>query len=230
MYINYKPVAIFWRILTAVLGSIAFVNNSQLISGNMVFPVQRFEYDIGVLTTLYYIVLSFWQLADTKNEKTSLWLNFKYTLMMDLCFVFFVGLVVIHKGHLPDDNESISNYVFSNFNVYLLPFLVLIDWLLFDKKGGLKNVLIVISCIPIWLYSVVTYIMIAIGSIPGFYTYPYFFMSLKDGNTAVNLSLLFTMQILFIVLCYLFILIDKIPSFFSGIASKFKKAESEGGG
>ena len=87
-----------------------------------------------------------------------------------------------------------------------------------------------ISCIPIWLYSVVTYIMMAIGNIPGFYTYPYFFMSLKDGNTAVNLSLLFTMQILFIVLCYLFILIDKIPSFFSGIASKFKKAEGEGGG
>ena len=196
------------------------------MSGTIQLQFQFFDYDIAILTALYYVILSFWQMADTKNEKSSLWINCKYTLMLNLILIFLVDLIVIQKGHLPEDADI--RFMFSHFTIYILPFLVLLDWLLFDSKGNFNNKFILFACIPLWLYVIVVYTLKAIGNIEGFYDYPYFFMSLSEGNQSLHLSLLFTIHIAFIVLCYLIIQIDGLPAFFAGIASKIKKPKSEG--
>ena len=197
MYIKYKPVAVFWHILIFVSCVIALFDSSEFTSGNIQFKFQFFEYDICILTACYYFILSCWQLGSS-SDKSSLWIGFKYVLMMNLWLIFLVALIVINNGRLPEDADI--KFVFSHFTVYLLPFLILIDWLLFDSKGNFKNSFLLFACIPSALYVFIVYILKAIGDVRGFEGYPYFFMNLSDEDKVLHFSLMAAILIAFIVL------------------------------
>ncbi len=223
MYIKYKPISVFWHFLISACTTFSVLYSSGIMSGNFRWQFQFFDYDIAILTAVYYFILAFWQMGSSQDGKTSLWIGFKFTLITNLCLIFLVSMIIIYNGDLPEDADI--KFIFSRFTVYILPFLVLMDWLLFDSKGNFKNNFIFFAFIPIVLYGFTVYLLTAIGGITGFYDYPYFFMDLGSDEWKLHFSLLAVIQIAFLVLCYLLVVVDGLPALFSGITAKFKKSE-----
>ena len=77
MYIGYKPLAVFWRMIIALLGTVALLFNFILNAKIQIIQLEYFYNLITIFTVIYYYVLSFWQINNTNKGKTCLvpWLK-----------------------------------------------------------------------------------------------------------------------------------------------------------
>lgn len=234
MYISWKPLAVFWRIIIALTGTVALLFNFGILKANVQLAQIEYFYNIiAILTVTYYYVLSFWQINNTKKEKTCLAPWLKGTLTVSC-----VGIMII--SHFFINNNVVPNwdtYFVANTLHYIIPTMVIIDWLIFDKKGFFKPFFPIIWTIPAILYSVYVYVSVlilnrSVGieksfcypiSNCGSYPYPFFNM---DANGIINtVATLLLLAVILLVIGYLMYGIDIIPGKVSGLISSRKKSE-----
>ncbi|MEE0059690.1 MAG: hypothetical protein UE295_02555 [Acutalibacteraceae bacterium] len=234
MYISYKPLAVFWRIIISLTGTIALLFTFGLTQAKFQTIQLEFFYNlITILTVVYYYVLSFWQINDTKKEKTCLLPWLKGMLTVSCAGIFIITYFFINHQQIP----RWDNYFIANITHYVIPAMVVIDWFLFDKKGFFKPFFPIIWIIPAMLYTVYSYVSVLVlhrtikleGSFCypisgcGNYPYPFFNMELNGISNTIGKLLLFAL--VFIVFGYIMYFIDIIPSKVGGFLSSRKKSE-----
>lgn len=224
MYIRFKPLAVFWRIILAVIGTVGLLMDIGIFRGT--FIPQRFEYFTtlsNVFVVIYFYVLAFWQISNNDEEKTCIAPWLKGMITLSICVTGLIAHIILNKGVVPSWKE----YTALNILHYITPFMVVIDWLFFDKKGNYKTFFPFIWCIPAYVYMIYTYISVLVLKIKvGMRVgsdYPYDFLDIAKNGIATTLSLIVVLTLCFIILGYVFLFIDQFPARFSAFTSKFKK-------
>ena len=69
MYISWKPLAVFWRIIISLTGTVALLFSFGILKADVQLgQIEYFHNIIAIFTIIYYYVLSFWQINNTKKE------------------------------------------------------------------------------------------------------------------------------------------------------------------
>ena len=234
MYISWKPLAVFWRIIIALTGTIALLFNFGLAQAK--FQTIQLEYFynlITIITVVYYYILFFWQINNTKKEKTCLAPWLKGAITVSCAGILIITYFFINYRQIP----RWDNYFIANITHYFLPAMVILDWLLFDKKGYFKVFFPIIWTIPPMLYTIYSYVSVLVlqrnlnleksfcypitGC--GNYAYPFFNIEVNGISNTIGKLLLFSL--IFIVFGFLMYLIDIIPGKVSNFISSRKKGE-----
>ncbi len=227
MYINYKPLAVFLRMIIAMGGTLLLVARIQ----PQLSQLNYYSTIITLLIVIYYYMLSFWQINNTKKDKTCIapWLKGMLTLSS------VAGCAVTH--FLINDNAipNWSQNLVSNIITYLLPAALVIDWLLFDKKGNYKMFFPFIWCIPAALYTVYVYITVLVldkqlnffdsHPYPFKSPYPYPFFDIAANGTVTTVATLLMLAVCFIALGFIIYLIDMLPVKFKTFVNSKKSSD-----
>lgn len=233
MYIGYKPLAVFWRMIIALLGTVALFFNFILNAKIQVIQLEYFYNLITIFTVIYYYVLSFWQINNTHKEKTCLVPWLKGAITVSSAGVVLVSFFFLNNLTIPLWNT----YFIANVMHYVIPIMVIADWLLFDKKGSFKPFFPILWTIPSALYTAYVYISVLVMNRPvgsetkfcypisncGSYPYPFFNINANGIiNTVAKLLLL---AVILISIGYIMYGIDIIPRKVGGFISSRKKSE-----
>lgn len=234
MYISWKPLAVFWRIIISLTGTIALLFTFGLTQAKFQTIQLEFFYNIiTILTVVYFYVISFWQINNTKKEKTCLLPWLKGMLTVSCAGILIITYFFINHRQIPQWDK----YFIANITHYVIPAMVVIDWFLFDKKGHFKPFFPIIWTIPAMLYTVYSYVSVLVlhrnikleGSfcypIFGCGNYPYPFFNIEANGISNTIGKLLLFSLVFIVFGYLMYFIDIIPSKVSGLLSSRKKGE-----
>lgn len=227
MYISYKPVVVFWRILTALGGALGLLLNFGIFSGKIdTLEFQYFTNLSSIAATLYFLVLSFWSINNEEKEKTCLVPWLKSMLTFSMCVTGLIAHFILNRCEIPTGDGTVAN----NILHYLLPAMVVLDWLLFDKKGNYKVFFPFLWCIPPYLYLIYTYVVVLImdGTVGKSGKYPYSFMDIDANGVVTTICLIITLTIAFIALGFIVYGIDKLPEKFTELISKLKPKPKEG--
>lgn len=225
MYIRYKPLAVLWRMAIALVGTIALIAKLDLFGES--FSLTSFHYFdilITIVTVIYYFVLSFWQASRPDNEKTCLLPSFKGTLMLSMCLIGLVSYLIVNRGRISDGLD----FLWANIIHYALPIVIVLDWILFDKKGDFKIWFPFIWCIPPFLYTMTVYLAVyAFNGRVGIYgRFPYEFMNMDLNGAATTIAIIITMLLAFIILGFAFFGLDQLPQKLSSMLPKKKSEET----
>ena len=120
---------------------------------------------------------------------------------------------------------------------YVIPIMVILDWLLFDKKGFFKTFFPILWTIPSALYTAYVYISVLImnrpvGSKTNFCypinncgNYPYPFFNIEANGIINTVAKLLLLVVVLISIGYIMYGIDIIPRKVGGFISSKKKSE-----
>ncbi|MEE0858100.1 MAG: hypothetical protein U0M12_01340 [Acutalibacteraceae bacterium] len=226
MYIKFKPLAVFWRMIIALGGTVALLLNFNIFSEHPdLSKVQYFINIANILVVVYYFILSFWQINDTKNEKTCLCPWLKGTVTLTACSTCLLGHLFVNNNTIPDWN---SNFVINTL-YYIIPVMVVIDWVLFDKKGNYKIYFPLIWCIPSFLYAIYVYVSVLVlktkvGTAAGS-MYPYSFFDIDVNGVIHTVAMMLMFAFIIVALGFLFYAVDMLPNKLTGLLSKKKNPE-----
>ncbi len=225
MYIRYKPLAVLWRMAIAISGTIALIAKLDLFGGS--FSLTSFHYFdilITIVTVIYYFILSFWQVNHPDSEKTCLFPSFKGTLMLSMCLMGLVSYFIVNRGQISDN----LSFLWANIIHYALPIVIVLDWILFDKKGSFKIWFPFIWCIPPFFYMTTVYLVVYAfnGRVGDEGRFPYDFMNISLNGAATTLAIIITMMLAFVIIGFTFFALDQLPQKISSILPKKKSEEN----
>lgn len=233
MYIGLKPLAVFWRMIIALMGTVALLFTFM---SNAKFQTVQLEYFynlITIITVIYYYVLSFWQINNTNKEKTCLVPWLKGTITVSSAGVLLVSFFFINNHTVP----NWDTYLVANTMHYIIPAMVVADWLLFDKKGFFKPFFPIIWTIPSMLYVAYVYTSVlvmerSVGKVGVFCypitdcgSYPYPFFNIEANGIINTVAKLLLLAVVLLVIGYIMYGIDIIPSKVGGFISSHRKSE-----
>ncbi|MEE1126246.1 MAG: hypothetical protein U0L18_10010 [Acutalibacteraceae bacterium] len=234
MYISWKPLAVFWRIIISLTGTVALLFSFGILKADVQLgQIEYFHNIIAIFTIIYYYVLSFWQINNTKKEKTCLAPWLKGTITVSYAGIMIISFFFINHHTIP----NWDTYFVANTLHYIIPAMVIIDWLLFDKKGFFKLFFPIIWTIPAILYGVYVYVSVlvlnrAVGLEKSFCypikdcgSYPYPFFNVDVNGIINTVATLLLLAVIFLVVGYLMYGIDIIPGKVGGFISSRKKGE-----
>ena len=212
--------------IIALGGAVSHLLNFNIFSGHPdLSKIQYFINISSILVVVYYFVLSFWQINDTKNEKTCLWPWLKGTIILTSCSTCLLGHLFVNNNTIPDWN---SHFVINTL-YYIIPIMVIIDWILFDKKGNYKIYFPLIWCIPSFLYAVYVYVSVLVlqkkvGTVANS-MYPYSFFEIDANGIMHTVAMMFMFAVIIVGLSFLFYGVDMLPNKLNELLSKNKTVE-----
>lgn len=234
MNIGFKPLAVFWRMIIALMGTVALLFNFGIISGKVQSVQLEYFYNlITIVTVIYYYVLSFWQINNTNKDKTCLVPWLKGAITVSSAGVLIISFFFINNHTIPQWDK----YLVANTMHYIIPAMVIADWLFFDKKGTFKPFFPIIWTIPSLLYTVYVYTSVLflhrnVGSesdfcypITGCGIYPYPFFNIDTNGIINTIAKLLLLAVVLILVGYIMYGIDIIPGKVGGFISSRKKSE-----
>lgn len=233
MHIGFKPLAVFWRMIIALMGTVAllftFISNAKF----QTIQLEYFYNLITIVTVIYYYVLSFWQINNTNKDKTCLVPWLKGTITVSSAGMMVISFFFINNHTIP----QWDTYLVANAMHYIIPCMVVIDWLFFDKKGDFKPFFPIIWTAPSILYAVYVYVSVLVlergvgkqGSfcypITDCGSYPYPFFNIEANGIINTIAKLLLLAVILVVIGYLMYGIDIIPGKVGGFISSRKKSE-----
>jgi len=232
MYINYKPLAVFLRMIIAMGGTLLLLAALQLFSGEpQLKQLNYYSVIMLLITVIYYYVLSFWQINNTKKDKTCLAPWLKGTLMLSAIASCAVTHFLINGNSIPSWSDNFVNDTVT----YILPVVLFVDWLLFDKKGNFKLFFPFIWFIPAVLYTVYVYVaVLVLDKQMNFFAkypypfddvYPYPFFDIATNGTVTTVATLLMLAVGFIALGFVLFLLDMLPVRFRTFVESKKSSE-----
>lgn len=233
MYIGCKPLAVFWRIIIALSGTVALLFNFIINTKSQIVQLEYFYNLITIFTVVYYYVLSFWQINNTNKEKTCLIPWFKGAITVSSAGILIISFFFINNITIPQWDK----YFVANTMHYIIPIMVIADWLLFDKKGYFKPFFPILWIIPSMLYTTYVYVSVlvlnrSVGAENAFCypisncgNYPYPFFNI-DANGIINtVAKLLLLAVILLIVGYIMYGIDIIPNKVGKFISSKKKKE-----
>lgn len=204
---NYKISCIF-KFLIFIIGLISIIATSGILDNNLNLDIfTMFTTITNVLCTIYFLIEFIYQLKLKKIKNFSHIL--KNTLMMSITLTLLVAHFVLKMRF------SFNSFVELSFLGvhYIMPILIIIDWLIFDKKGTIKKYEPIIYLIMPLIYFVISLLAAEFGNGLGCNPpckYPYPFLDVYTlGIKQVMINCIF-IAIGCIVIGYTYFLTDNI--------------------
>lgn len=166
--------------------------------------ITKFTIHSNIIVTIIFAISTFYLLSN-KKEKHML------DISKNAALIYMIVVLTTYHFVLSSGGEYSGTRVITNFTLhYLIPILVLLNWILFEKKKwySYKSIFHILY-FPI-LYGVISLIR---GIIDGFY--PYFFFNPHDqlpdgvGSYTIVALVIIGFTIIYCILGYLLIFINR---------------------
>ncbi len=167
----------------------------------------------NILVLILYLISIIMLCVNSKADDTKAYHFVKGTALVTIMLTFFVYMFSLSPIYFVMDSSASSSanvLRISNILVHMLtPCMVLIDYLVFEKKGFLRKKYIPFWCIYPIFYLIYTYIYSNCGG--KFYSkkYAYFFLDIEKLGYPTVMFYILILTLFFVFLCYLFIALDK---------------------
>lgn len=209
MKINKSILSLFYKFVICVVGLFAVLLNCGILFGNIYFKSFTFFTTISnILCISYYIIDIIWLIFHYKQPKiTNICPNIKYAFMMNILITFVITQFIFRYSLVFGNSNHLSLFILH----YVMPLLVLFDWIMFDTKGYIKIKSTLSWIILPYIYVITCFICANIGLAMGNTnsSYPYFFLDIeKFGISKVFLNIFFLTLLFFFIGMIIYILDD----------------------
>lgn len=199
-HINNKTISVIYKALIVVLSLFSLLLQFKVFEG--LFDFAQFNYFTilsNIIALIYFCFAIIFE-SIKKNEK-SFAPVFKGLVTISLMITMFVSYFIL---------VDVPNTFSLKMLHFVIPLLVIFDWLIFDLKGQLRYDYIITWIVVPTLYLAYVFMMTALGKNVGDNSlYPYPFLDItSNGITNVILTIGF-LYFAFITISYLFVLLDK---------------------
>ena len=215
-------ISIIYKVVLCIVGIFSLVASTGVLDGNMNLNIFSMFTTLSNLLCVIYFILDIVYLIHNYNNKNMVeWFPLlKGITTMAITLTLIVAHFVLRMSFSFD---SFYNMSFLGLH-YIVPFMTILDWILFDNKGLIKVYSPLIWMIAPTVYMIVAYVSAFFGNgigVNGDSKYPYNFLDIdKLGISKVVLNTLY-IGIMFFVIGYIYYFIDKLMS------GKFKKRTSK---
>lgn len=212
MKVNNKYFSLFFKIILVLIAGYGLVIN--IFIGDLSVILEQLTY-FTVLSNLFCFILFIYLIINIIKNFDN-YDKIKPTKIRGLATTaIIITFLTFHFRLRPDVLNGLINYDISSLrNViahYVVPFMVVADWLLFEQKGnyGFKDPLK-------WLIVPMVYCLLIFLNAKFGYTYesgsnfPYTFLDMKIYGFDIIIYNLLTMLISIVVIFYTFIIMDKL--------------------
>lgn len=209
MKTNYK-LSCGLKFLIFLIGVLSILATSGVLDGNLNIDIfTMFTTITNLSCTIYYLVEFIYQLKIKKNRTFSRII--KNTLMMSITLTLLVAHFVLKMRFSFD---TFMNMSFLGVH-YIIPILIIIDWIIFEKKGKIKKVEPFIYLIMPAIYFIVALISAKFGHGLGCNStskYPYPFLDIEVLGIGKVLINCIVMKIGCLFIGYTYYFTDKLLS------------------
>lgn len=214
MYLQNRSLILTYRGLLVVAASLGILLELDVFKGHCHWDRFVFYTLLSNLACLLFFAAAFCQTAkllikDAPNGDASLWPHFKGAVTM----LITVTLLVYHFMLAPRliQNPDYGFWSLRNMLLhYVTPIMVILDWLLFDRKGGYRW-----YSPLLWLIIPVIYLIFILiraelaGVISHTHSrYPYFFLDVDVLGVRKVVMFVLAIAVFFVVMGYIFRLVD----------------------
>lgn len=211
MRIKNKYISAIFKLLTSLLGFYGLALSMNIFTPSPDFSGLRFFTNLSnLLSAIYFAVAAFVILFSKKNTATFFPI-LKGIVTMALTLTMIVAHFML-GGFMVGSIFSLSLL----FLHYICPILVILDWLLFDKKGLVKwySPLLWVAAPLVYLGFTMFFAYIARceGTLP---QYPYWFLDVDILGVGGVVTYVLVLLVAFIALGYVFFAADKAAAHFS---------------
>lgn len=208
---NKRSLGILIEVLMIILGSYGILIASGVFSGTFT-PVMFSYYTIisNIICVLYLIGKVTYKLKYPRRKKEFLE-NFKGAVIIGILLTGLVFHFLLGKQFSMNASKDMYTYIGNIIVHYIIPYSMLIDYLVFDLKGRFKKLApLTWTIIPI-LYFIFTLISGAFKLINyGGTYYPYWFLDIGQFGIIKVLENVSIITVIFIGVCYLLYLYDYV--------------------
>lgn len=200
-----SKVQLIYKLLIVISSAIGLFLNFRLapVSDMLLYFTTISNLGIFIFYLVSFILYAFNKLKDNKA-----YYIIKGMLTVNITLTLAVYNFVITGGELYDNNMLACSFVH-----LITPGLVIVDYILFGKKGNLKYSYPWIWSLSIILYTVMCCVYVALGGVfADGNSYPYPYMNYKQYGylgVAFNCSLIYAIYMLY---CYLIVFLDKLSA------------------
>ena len=186
-------------------GAIGIGAQMSLLSGDPNWGTFRYFTNLSNLAcVLYFLVAALWLIFKKDNKNTTLYPTLKYIVMMSITVTMLVAQFML-SGFTMDGTMGFALILLHR----VVPIMVILDWLLFDKKGLITKfapILGVIAPLIYFAYAVIAAQFETVLQNDSRYPYPFIDID-KLGVSTVSTTVIMLL-IGFIALGYIFYAVD----------------------
>jgi len=206
--IEKKQLNIVFKIFIVIISLIGlYLNFNNQKAFNLMPLISYFTILSSLLCLIHYLYVSIKMLLNYNNEYNTI---SKGSLIICLTVTFLIFHFVLRPMSFSMIN---AKYLMSWANIivhYLVPILVIIDWLIFDKKGKLNYLDPFRWLLVPFVYWVAVTLNAMFGYVyPNGSKYPYFFLDIDKYDLFIVIRNVLFFSILLIILGYILVLVDK---------------------
>ena len=206
---NSKKSSIIYKIIICIISFVSICLNIGLFTNNLnLKSLTMFTLISNILCFIYFLIDIICLYHNYKDKNKTYFKVFKGIVTICITVTNLVAFFIL-KMYISFD--SITNISFIGLH-YVVPFMTILDYFLFDEKGNIKYYYPFIWLIIPFIYTILSFIAAFVGhgfGIDKSSRYPYPYMDLdKLGYTKVGINII-SLLILFIVLGYIFVFVDK---------------------
>lgn len=208
MFINHKIASLVYKAILLVACGVGLY--ACLSGGVFLHTLSYYTVLSNILVFVFYFLSVILMLSDRSDLRCSVGGRIKGTVLMAITLTFLVFQFLLAPIYIAGNMNAF--WALSNvFPHYIVPIMVILDWLLFDRKGKYKASDFLYFTIPPIAYLIFSFIRGAVG--PAIYAgsyYPYPFMDIQlFGVTGVVVNII-VISAAYILLSLVFIAIDSL--------------------
>lgn len=218
MFINNRLTSFIYKICIIVVCFVGLLMNSGIIGGTFA-PYVFLYYTIlsNLFCLIFYIISAIFTMVNIKNTGKYGVLkfapHFKGGVVMAMVLTMLFYFFILSSGSF--ENVSFSA-VFSNIIVHLIvPIMVIVDWVLFDRKGRFTGSdPIIWTVVPFMYYALVLVAAQLQVQYYGGANYPYYFIDPSDPPYGVGwakvLVTVFLLTLGYVAVGYILLGVDRL--------------------
>jgi len=218
MYINNRVLALVYRLIAFILGSLAIsfdfgLFDGEFKSGNFLY----FTIISNIVCAIFFGILLIKTIYDIRNSGVYGSSNILFHIRGEILISILLTMSVYHFILVPyalNSNPYQSLKIVDIIFHYVMPMLTLFDWILFDEKGKFKWYDPLMWTIGPYVYLVVIFVQSGMNNIArveaniGKYVYAFLDVDVI-GISNVTINIL-SLTVAFIIIGYLIYGFDKI--------------------
>lgn len=216
MFIKNKLISVFYKFILLIICSYGIFIEIGIFDRKINFKILNyFTIWSNILVLVYLICSIVWIIKNKHNKKTNTFLPaLKGAITLSIIITWLVYNFILTKSNFDMRIGNSYNMFIANKIVhYIVPIMMILDYLLFDSKGKYKKIYPLYWIVIPYIYLFYVFIMIQLGNDIGINSkYPYPFLNIEVlGGLKVFVSIIY-FTIAFILLGYVIFILDKLIS------------------
>lgn len=203
-----RRISLIYKLLICIIGLVSIIFTSGALDGEFNARVFTMFTTISNILCIIYFAVDILYMLLNPNEKTDVYPIFKHMITLSITLTCIIAAGLLDLGF---DFNSYTGLSLIGLH-YIIPIMVILDWIIFEKKGTMKKYEPFAWLIVPTIYFILAELSARIGNGFGVIVgekYPYFFLDVDKYGTMMVLLNSLLIGIGCLVVGYLYYFIDK---------------------